>query len=107
MYRICNYYATELKLKLHVTTYTKCVNYRGSEPNGGFSCKDKLKMQNNMFVYATLFTRRTILSKFDPDTHLLIVKRSLICKMFVLYTLLRRRESPSTYPRWLDVLYTI
>lgn len=62
MYRTCNYYATELKLKLHVTIYTKCLNYRGSDPNGGFSCKDKLKMHNKVFVHATSFTRRTILS---------------------------------------------
>ena len=98
MYRICNY-ATELKLKLHVTIYTKCLNYRGSESNGDFSCKDKLKIQNKLFVYATSFTRRTILLKFDPDAHLLIVKRSLICKKFVLCTLLHHRESPFTYPR--------
>ena len=107
MYRTCNYYATELKLKLHVTIYTKCLDYRGSESNGDFSYKDKLKMQNKVFVYATSFTRKTILSKFDPDTHLLIVKRSLICNKFVLYTLLHRRKSPSNYPRWLGVVYII
>lgn len=105
MYRTCNYYATELKLELHVTMYTKCLNYRGSEPNGGFSCKDKLKMHNKVFVYATSFTRM-ILSKIDSVTHLVIVKRSF-SKKFVLYSLLRRRESPSTYPRWLGVVYTI